>query len=95
LPPNQIFWAYATGILHWAAGAAILSRIFAVAAARGLTAMFVGFGILVHAPTIFIDPHSHMSWAANAMNLALIGAAWVMAESMATAARGSAAYRSQ
>jgi uncharacterized membrane protein len=87
LPPNQIFWAYATGVLHWAAGAAILSRIFAVAAARWLTAMFVGFGLLVHAPSLFTDPHSHINWAANAMNLALIGAAWVIAESMATPTR--------
>jgi hypothetical protein len=93
LPPNQIFWAYATGIAHWAAGAAILSGILANAAAKWLTAMFFGFGVLVHAPLLFIDPHSHMNWTANAMNLALIGAAWVIAESMATPAQRSAANR--
>jgi uncharacterized membrane protein YphA (DoxX/SURF4 family) len=83
LPPGGIFWAYATGIAHWAAGIAILSGTFASAAAKWLTAMFVGFGVLVHAPSLFIDPRSHMNWTANAMNLALIGAAWVIAESMA------------
>jgi uncharacterized membrane protein YphA (DoxX/SURF4 family) len=83
IPPGQNFWAYATGILHCAAGAAILSGIYAKAAAKWLTAMFVGFGVLVHAPSLFIDPHSHMNWTANAMNLALIGAAWIIAESMA------------
>lgn len=93
LPPGQIFWAYATGIAHWAACVAILSGIFATAAARWLTAMFVGFGVLVHAPGLFIDPRSHMNWTANAMNLALIGAAWVIAESLATPAPGSAAIR--
>jgi hypothetical protein len=41
--------------------------------------MFVVFGILVHAPTIFIDPHTHFNWAANAINFALIGSAWVIA----------------
>ena len=35
-----------------------------------LTAMFVVFGILVHAPTLsFIDPHhNHFNWAANAIS---------------------------
>lgn len=90
LPPGQIFWAYATGISHWAAGLAILSGIFAYAAAKWLTAMFVVFGILVHAPLLFIDSHSHMNWTANAINLALIGSAWVIAASIAIPARGSA-----
>jgi len=80
LPPNRIFWAYATGIAHWAAGLAILTGIAAPTAAKWLTAMFVGFGILVHAPSLFVDPRSHMNWTANAMNLALIGAAWVIAD---------------
>jgi hypothetical protein len=53
--------------------------------------MFVGFGVLVHAPSLFADPHSHMNWAANAMNLALIGAAWVIAESIGTPTRNAAA----
>jgi uncharacterized membrane protein YphA (DoxX/SURF4 family) len=79
LPPGQNFWAYATAAGHFAAGIAILSGILARPAARLLTAMFVVFGILVHAPTIFIDPHTHFNWAANAINFALIGAAWVIA----------------
>ena len=44
--------------------------------------MFVVFGVLVHAPSIFIDPASHLNWTANAMNLALIGTAWVIADSI-------------
>ena len=47
-----------------------------------LTAMFVVFGILVHAPTIFSDPHTHMNWAENVLNFALIASAWVMAASI-------------
>jgi uncharacterized membrane protein YphA (DoxX/SURF4 family) len=83
LPPGQIFWAYATAAAHFAAGIAILSGILARTAARLLTAMFVVFGILVHAPSIIIDPHSHFNWAANAVNFALIGSAWVIAASIA------------
>jgi uncharacterized membrane protein YphA (DoxX/SURF4 family) len=82
LPPGQTFWAYATAGGHIAAGIAILSGICARLAALLLTAMFVVFGILVHAPTIFSNPHAHNNWAENAINLALIGSAWVIAASL-------------
>jgi uncharacterized membrane protein YphA (DoxX/SURF4 family) len=82
LPPGKTFWAYATAAGHFAAGGAILSGVLARAAAMLLTAMFVVFGILVHAPTIFLDPHTHINWAANAINFALIGSAWVSAASI-------------
>jgi uncharacterized membrane protein YphA (DoxX/SURF4 family) len=82
LPPGQTFWVYATAAGHFAAGIAILSGIYARTAAMLLTAMFVLFGILVHAPTIFIGPHTHINWAENAINFALIGSAWVIAASL-------------
>jgi uncharacterized membrane protein YphA (DoxX/SURF4 family) len=75
LPPNQVFWAAATAAGHFLAGAAILSGIAARLAARLLTGMFVVFGVLVHAPTLLSDPHTHFNWAANAMNFALIASA--------------------
>jgi uncharacterized membrane protein YphA (DoxX/SURF4 family) len=81
LPPNQVFWAYATAAGHFLAGVAILSGIAARLAARLLTGMFVVFGVLVHAPTLLSDPHTHFNWAANAMNFALIASAWVIAAS--------------
>jgi uncharacterized membrane protein YphA (DoxX/SURF4 family) len=81
LPPNQMFWAYTTAAGHFLAGVAILSGIAAQLAARLLTGMFVVFGVLVHAPTLFADPHSHFNWAANAVNFALIASAWVIAAS--------------
>jgi uncharacterized membrane protein YphA (DoxX/SURF4 family) len=79
LPPGGIFWAYATAGGHFAAGIAILSGFAARLAAMLLTAMFVVFGILVHAPSILHDPHTHFNWSENAINFALIGAAWVIA----------------
>jgi uncharacterized membrane protein YphA (DoxX/SURF4 family) len=84
LPPNQIFWAYATGVAHIAAGLAILSGVLARLAARLLTAMFALFSILVHIPGLIADPGAHMSWTINAINLALIGAAWIVADTLAT-----------
>jgi uncharacterized membrane protein YphA (DoxX/SURF4 family) len=82
IPPGQVFWAYATAAGHLAAAIAILSGIAARLGARLLTAMFIVFGVLVHAPLVFADPHTHFNWAANAMNFALIGAAWLMAASV-------------
>ena len=82
LPPGQVFWAYATAAGHIAAGIALLSGICARMGAILLTVMFVVFGILVHAPTIFAHPHTHFYWAENAINLALIGSAWVIASSI-------------
>ena len=65
LPLGQKFWAYATAAAHVAAGIAFLSGVAVRPAAMWLTAMFVVFGVLVHAPTIFFDPHTHINWAAE------------------------------
>jgi uncharacterized membrane protein YphA (DoxX/SURF4 family) len=81
LPPGQVFWVYATAAGHFAAGIAILFKVAARLAARLLTAMFIVFSLLVHLPLAFADPHTHFNWAANAMNFALIGAAWLIAAS--------------
>ena len=89
LPPGQRFWALATGAAHLLAGLALLSGIRALLAARLLTAMFVGFGLLVWLPQPFSAPHEHISWAGNAINFALIGAAWAVADMIARFGPGS------
>ena len=87
LPPNGEFWAYATGVGHIAAGIAILTGVQARLAAILLTAMFAAFTPLVHVPLLIADPSSHAVWSENALNLALIGAAWVVADSLARSRR--------
>jgi len=82
LPPSQEFWAYATGVGHIAAGIAILTGVQGRLAAFLLTAMFASFTPLVHVPMLLADPSSHWLWSENAINIALIGAAWVVAESL-------------
>ena len=84
LPPSQVFWAYATGIGHIAAGVAVLTGVQARIATILLTAMYAGFQVLVHLPMLAADPSSHYIWGENAINLALTGAAWIVAESIAT-----------
>jgi uncharacterized membrane protein YphA (DoxX/SURF4 family) len=83
LPPSQVFWAYATGVAHIAAGVAILTGVQARLAAILLTIMYAAFTPLVHLPLFLADPSNHRNWAENATNLILTGAAWVVADSLA------------
>lgn len=83
LPPNQEFWGYATGAGHIAAGLAILSGVQARLAAILLTAMYASFTFLVHLPMLAASPSNHFIWSENALNLALTGVAWVVADSFA------------
>jgi uncharacterized membrane protein len=82
LPPSQEFWGYATGVAQIAAGIAILTRVQARLAAILLTVMYASFTALVHAPMLLANPSSPTIWSENALNLALIGVAWVVAQSL-------------
>ncbi|MBL6854345.1 MAG: hypothetical protein ISS15_14355 [Alphaproteobacteria bacterium] len=83
LPPSQMFWVYVTGAAAIAAGLAILSGILALLAARLLTLMYVLFGILVHTPFVLAKPADHNVWIEFMVNLALAGAAWIVADTLA------------
>lgn len=82
LPPSQLFWACATGAAQVAAGLAILARVQARLAAILLTVMYASFTPLVHAPMLLADPSRFGVWTENALNLALTGSAWVVADSL-------------
>jgi len=86
IPLGQRFWAIATGAFHMLAGVAILTRIQDLLASRLFTVMLIGFGALVWAPIVFAHPTDHVSWAGNAINLAIAGAAWIVADSIQAAA---------
>jgi uncharacterized membrane protein len=91
MPGGTRLWALITGFCHLLAGLALLSGVQAKLAARLLTLMFIGFGLLVWLPQLFATPHVHMAWGGNAINLALIGAAWVVADSLGWFGRGQGA----
>ena len=82
LPPSQVFWGYATGSCFLAAGLAFLTGIQARLAAILLTVMIAAFAILIHEPTLFADPHSRFNWSESVINFAILGAAWVLADSL-------------
>jgi hypothetical protein len=83
LPPTQEFWGYVTGVGFVAAGVAILTGVQARLAAILVTAMLVSFALLVHEPMLLADHSTHYNWTESAENLAVIGAAWVVADSLA------------
>lgn len=78
VPPGQMFWAISTTIFFALAAIALFTRRYVHLAAGLLTAMLVGFGLLVWLPAPFADPHKLISWAGNAQNLAITGAAWIV-----------------
>ncbi len=80
LPPGQVFWGYVTGFCFVAAGLAILTGVNAGLAAVLLTAMIASFGLLANGPLLLANPASHWNWTESALNLALTGASWVVAE---------------
>src|ERR1700722_4986307 len=83
LPPSQEFWGYATGVGFVAAGIAILSGVKPRLAAILMTAMLVCFGVLANGRILLADHTSHWNWTESAVNLAVVGAAWVLADSLA------------
>jgi uncharacterized membrane protein YphA (DoxX/SURF4 family) len=78
IPPGQMFWAVATTIAFALAAIALLSGRWALLASRLLTAMILGFGLLVWLPAPFAAPHQIISWSGNAQNTAILGAAWIV-----------------
>lgn len=80
IPPGKMFWAIATTIAFALAAIALLSERSALLASRLLTTMLIGFGLLVWLPAPFADPHELINWAGNAQNLAITGAAWIVAD---------------
>lgn len=93
IPLGGLFWAGATAICFMCAAAAIFAGLLAALATRLLTVMIFGFGVLVWLPKLLAQPHVHFIWSGNAINFALMGAAWVMADYFAARDRQRAAAR--
>jgi len=83
LPPTQQFWGYATGVGFVAAGVAILTGVQARLAAILVTAMLASFGLLVNEPMLLANHSIHTNWTESTVNLVVVGAAWVVADSLA------------
>ncbi|MGB6876581.1 MAG: hypothetical protein WBD87_11150 [Candidatus Acidiferrales bacterium] len=80
IPLGQNFWAVATTIAFFLAAVALLSRHVALLASRLTTAMLLGFGVLIWLPVCFGNVHNRFNWSENLENLAIAGAAWIVAD---------------
>ncbi|MDQ2680382.1 MAG: hypothetical protein M3Y21_05085 [Candidatus Eremiobacteraeota bacterium] len=79
IPPNQMFWAIATTIGFALAAVAIFSGRYALLATQLLTAMLVGFGVLVWVPRLFSTPPMQFTWAETTETFGIAAAAWIVA----------------
>lgn len=84
MPMGPTFWAVLTGIAFIAAGVAIVVRVLDVLAAEMLGLMLLVFSALALAPLLVSSPRDHASWGSNAYNLMAVGAAWTLAEWLAS-----------
>lgn len=80
IPPGQMFWAVTTTIAFSLAAVALLTGRFALLASQLLSAMIIGFGLLIWLPAPFSGPHDLINWAGNAQNLSIAGAAWIVTD---------------
>lgn len=82
IPPGQMFWAVTTAICFLLAAASILTGVLAGLASRLLTAMIIGFELLIWLPLLFKSPHDHFIWAGNSISIALCGAVWLISDAI-------------
>lgn len=87
MPLGGNFWTVFTGIAFVLGGLAIVAGILDVLAAWLVGLMLLSFNALALLPLIFASPHNHVAWGANAYNLTAVGAAWIVAEWLATRKR--------
>ncbi|PZR59470.1 MAG: hypothetical protein DLM50_01175 [Candidatus Meridianibacter frigidus] len=80
IPPSSMFWAIATTIAFALAAIALLTGPMARPASRLLTAMILGFGLLVWLPALFADPHGFENWSESVETFAIAAAAWIVAD---------------
>jgi uncharacterized membrane protein YphA (DoxX/SURF4 family) len=75
IPPSQVFWAWATGAGHLAAGVALMTGLQARLAATLHAVMMGSFVLFVHVPRVLANPEKHEEWIMLAVSGALTGSA--------------------
>jgi uncharacterized membrane protein len=89
LPPDQLFWGYATGVFHIVGGLAIIASIRARLAAILLALMYAVFTVFALVPGLLAKP-SFFAWTEIATSVILVGVAWVVADSFSRAVTSAA-----
>jgi uncharacterized membrane protein YphA (DoxX/SURF4 family) len=79
IPPGQMFWAIATTVAFGLAAVALVAGFMARLASRLLTAMLVGFGLLVWVPILVADSHTLDNWSEAIETFGIAASAWIVA----------------
>ena len=79
--PAHLFWAYFTGCTYLAAGAALISGVWAKWAAALAALQIGGFTVLVWIPILAAGHISDQHWVEFVVSWTLTASAWVMADS--------------
>jgi uncharacterized membrane protein YphA (DoxX/SURF4 family) len=80
--PWPLFWAYATGCGHLAAGLSFLVGVADRLASVVFAMMLSAFVVLLHIPRVIADPGNRLEWTMLAIAASLSGAAWLLARSV-------------
>ncbi|MEO6211777.1 MAG: DoxX family protein [Gemmatimonadaceae bacterium] len=80
--PAHVFFAYATGVAHVAAGLGILSGVLARLAALCTAAMFGSWFLIIHIPRVVTHTQSADEWTSMLIALAMCGSALLIASSL-------------
>lgn len=75
IPPSQVFWAWATGAGHLAAGIALVIGLQARLAVTLQAIMMASFVLSIHLPRVIANPEKHDEWIMLAVSSALTGSA--------------------
>ncbi|HWA00333.1 MAG TPA: hypothetical protein VG841_08460 [Caulobacterales bacterium] len=78
IPGPGLFWAYATGAAHVAAGLAVLSGALAPLASTLNAAMYGSWFLLLHIPRTIAAPQDRHEWTTTFVALAFNGGAWAL-----------------
>lgn len=83
IPPNQMFWAWATTIFFALAAIGLLTGILGRLAAQLDTAMLILFALLSLLPVVIAHPHGFFRWTELVETFLTAASAWVVADYLA------------
>ncbi len=89
--PYPVFWAFATGVAHAAAGVALLTGVLNRVAVTLLGIMFASWVLILHIPRVAADLGNWREWTSLFVATALCGGAFVIAGHLAGQHADSAA----
>ncbi|MES1201142.1 MAG: hypothetical protein ABUS57_06800 [Pseudomonadota bacterium] len=83
IPGPGVYWAYATGAAHVAAGLAMLTGVMAPIASLLNALMYTSWLLILHLPRTYAAPHDRHEWTTTCVAFAINGAAWMLATYLA------------